>query len=368
MQRRDFTKIIGLGTLGMQTFPTFVSTDILKIESSRSSKIPLGLCNHSLRSMRLNAKQLIEYAIEQKLDSVLLNTFQPFESLDTDHLSKLSKIAKVNDVSIYIGAGSISKTSTKFTDKYGTAEELLIEGIRVASVVGSPIVGVRIGAIDDRYLDGGIEAHIEASIKVMKSVRNRALDAGIKFAFENHAGDLCSEELLTLINETGTDICGALFDPSNAVWAMEDPMQALKILGENIICTSVRDIVVWETDEGATFQGMAIGEGMLDYQLYAKTLAELCPGVPLHVETISNSPWPISFLKPEFWKGFPNLSASKIIEFLKLDKKGTSQEIIHPPNGTNKRVFDIELQQTELKNSFDYLRKNCNAGIKNNYN
>lgn len=365
MQRRDFTKIIGLGTLGIQAFPTSATTELLNFSQLKNLRIPLGLCNHSLRSMRLNARQFIEYAIEQKLDSVLLNTFQPFESLDTAHLSKLSKIAKANDISIYIGAGSISKTSTKFTNKYGTAEELLIEGIRLASAVGSPIVGVRIGAIDDRYLDGGIEAHIEESIKVMKSMRTRALDTGIKFAFENHAGDLRSKELLTLINETGTDICGALFDPSNAVWAMEDPMQALKVLGENIICTSVRDIVVWETEEGATFQGMAIGEGMLDYQLYSKTMAKLCPGVPFHVETISNTAWAIPYLKSEFWEGFPNLSGVEIIDFLKLAKKGKPKEIVKPPEGMNKRTFDIQLQQKELLSSFDYLRKNCNAGIKN---
>lgn len=364
MLRRKFTIIAGLATLAMHSFPKMASTEVIRNSQSNAAKIPLGLCNHSLRSMRLNAQQLIEYAIAQKLDSVLLNTFQPFESLDEAHLSNLSKIAKSNDVSIYIGAGSISKTSTKFTDKYGTTEELLIEGIRVATAVGSPIVGVRIGAIDDRYLDGGIEAHIEESIKEMNKVRSRASNAGIKFAFENHAGDLRSEELLALINETGTDICGALFDPANAVWALENPMEALKVLGSNIICTSVRDITVWETEEGATFQGMAIGDGMLDFPLYAKIMVELCPGVPLHVETISNSARPVPFLKDEFWEGFPNLSASGIIEFIELAKKGIPQEIMHAPSGTNKKEFDIELQQTELLKSFEYLRNNCSAGLK----
>jgi sugar phosphate isomerase/epimerase len=363
MQHRDFIKTITLGTLAIGSFPAFSSAGIVNNPQPQIPKIPLGLCNHSLRSMRLNARQLIEYAIEQKLDSVLLNTFQPFESLDDGHLERLKKIAKTNNISIYIGAGSISENSTKFFGKYGSAEELLIEGIRVASAVGSPTVGCRIGAIDDRYPDGGIEAHIEAVIKVMKSVRTRAMDAGIKFAFENHMGDLRSEELLTIINETGTDICGALFDPANALWAMEDPMKALNTLGSNIVCTSVRDIMVWETEEGATFQGMAIGEGLLDYKLFSKTMAELCPGVPLHVETISNSARPIPFLKPEFWDGFPNLPATGIIDFLKLVKKGKPQEISYPPEGINKREFDIELQKSEFLSSINYLRKYCNAGL-----
>jgi len=364
MKRRDFAKIAGMGALAMQSFPASASIKLLKSEPTQSAKIPLGLCNHSLRSMSLSAQKLVEYAIAQKLDSVLLNTFQPLDSLEPEYLSGLSKMAKKNDVSIYIGAGSISEKSKAFSAKYGNAEELLTKGIRVASAVGSPIVGCRIGGIEDRYMDGGIEAHIEAVIKVMKSLRSVALDAGIKFAFENHAGDLRSTELLALIRETGTNICGALFDPANALWAMENPMDALKVLGSNIICTSVRDVTVWATDEGITFQGMAIGEGMLDFTLFAKTMAELCMGVPLHVETISNSARPVPFLNPEFWKGFPNLSAAEIIGFLNMARKGKSLEIAKPPQGKSQKDFDIELQQSELLKSFDYLRKNCNAGLK----
>jgi sugar phosphate isomerase/epimerase len=364
MKRRYFAKIAGMGVLAIQSSPSFALDEFLKNKPSGSARIPLGLCNHSLRSLGLNAQQLIEYAIDKKLDSVLLNTFQPFDNLEPEYLSGLSKTAKSNDVSIYIGAGSISETSKSFSNKYGNAVTLLKEGIRVATAVGSPIIGVRIGSIEDRYVDGGIESHIEFVIKVMKTLRSQVLDSGIKFAFENHAGDLRSEELLSLINETGTDICGALFDPANAVWAMENPMDALKIMGSTIVCTSIRDVAVWETDEGAAFQGMAIGEGMLDFPRYAKTMAELCPGVPLHVETISNSARPVPFLRPEFWKGFPNLSASEIIGFLNMAKNRKPVEIINAPTGMNQKDFDIKLQQSELLKSFDYLRNNCNVGLK----
>lgn len=364
MRRRDFTKMAGLSALAIQSSHAFAFTELLNNKSSGSARIPLGLCNHSLRSLNLNAQQLIEYAIEHKLDSLLLNTFQPLVNLEPEYLSGLSKMAKSNRISIYIGAGSISEKSKSFSSKYGNASQLLMKGIRVASAVGSPIIGVRIGSLEDRFMDGGIEAHIESVTKLMKSFRSQILDAGIKLAFENHAGDLRSEELLALINETGTDICGVLYDPANAVWAMEDPMKALEILGSAIVCTSVRDVAVWETSEGATFQGMAIGEGLLDFKLYAETLATLCPGVPLHVETISNSARPVPFLKPEFWKGFPNLAASEIIGFLNLAKKGKPLEIINPPTGMNPKDFDIKLQQSELLKSFDYLRKNCNAGVK----
>lgn len=364
MLRRDIIKTIGMGTLAMGAFPGISAAGLMDVKQTDRSRIPIGLCNHSLRGMKLNARRLIDYAAEANLDSVLLNTFQPFDSLDKKHLTALRKMADQNGVSIYTGAGSISETSTKFNDKYGKPRELLLEGIRVASLVGSPVVGVRIGAIQERYLDGGIQAHIDAVVKVMRSVRTQALDAGVKFAFENHAGDLRSKELLGLINATGTDICGALYDPANAVWALEDPMIALNVLGENIICTSVRDVAVWETSGGISFQGMAIGEGMLDFRKYAHTMANLCPGVPLHIETISNSARPVPFLMPGFLDGFPDLKVADIAELLRLAKKGKPQKTVRPPAGIDRKMFDIDQQQYELKKSIKYLRENCNAGLK----
>ncbi len=297
----------------MQLLPSFAVADNLKV--------PLGVCNHSLRSMSLNAQQLIEFAIEKNLDSVLLNTLKPFNSLDKTHLTGLAQLASSNDVTIYVGAGGISEKSTKFADTYGSAEGLLTEGIRVASIVGSPIVGVRIGSFEDRYSPGGIEAHMEAVIQVMKAVGSKARDAGIKFAFENHMGDLRSEELMMVLKETGTEICGALYDPANALWAMEDPMNALEVLGSNILCTSVRDVAIWGTEEGAMFQGTTIGKGILNYPLFSETMARLCPGVPFHVETISNSARPIPYLNSDFWDGFPGLQAVEITDFLKLVTK-----------------------------------------------
>lgn len=364
MKRREFARNAALGLLAVHTFPVCAWTENNSISFTNNLKVPLGMCNHSLRSLKLNAHQLIQYAIEQKLDSILLNTFQPFTSLETDYLIDLGKLAKENQVSIYIGVGSISEMASAFSKEYDNAEILLKEGIRVASLVGSPIVGCRIGNIGDRFTDGGIEAHIESVIKVMKKMGPLAQDARVKFAFENHAGDLRSTELLELINETGTTICGAIYDPANALWAMEDPMEALKILGSNIICTSIRDVSVWETENGATFQCMAIGEGLINYQLYSKTMSELCPGVPLHIETISNSQIEIPYLTPEFWKGFSNLSAKNLMPFLKLVRKGKPLSIIEPVTGKELKAFDKEMQKSELLKSIRYLKETCEVGIK----
>jgi sugar phosphate isomerase/epimerase len=364
MKRREFNKLAGAGVLAAQALPAISAARLFENGSDDLPRVPLGACDHSLRTMEVSADQLIDYGIEQKLDAVQLNSFRPLESRDDAYLRRLREKAAKNGIRIYLGAGSISDRSTRFNNTWGTGRQLLQEGIRVAVALGSPIVVCRIGTMEDRFTEGGIEAHIEAVIKTMASLRNEALDAGVKFAFENHAGDLRTEELLYLIDEAGTDICGAMLDFGNAVWAMEDPINAIERLGPHILCTSARDVMLWETDNGAMMQWTAAGEGLMDYPLYIQRMAELCPGVPLAVESISNSPRPIPFLTDAFWTGFPKLPASGIADFLKLLRQGRPLEFLEPPEGMDKKTFDIQHQQSELRASLDYLRTQCHAGLK----
>ena len=364
MNRREFTKMTGLSALALFASPSLRSAMVTREKIAGAIKVPLGIGNHSLRAIKPNAIRLIQYAIDHKLDSVQFNTLKPFESLDDVYLAKVKERAEANDISIYVGVGSICEKSVKFSNRYGDAETLLKEGIRVAKALESPIVGVRIGVLDDRYTDGGIKPKIEQVIKLMKSLREFALDAEIKFAFENHAGDMRSEELLDLILETGTDICGAFFDPGNAIYAMEDPRLAMELIGKHIICCQARDVIVWPSPDGAIFQWTAVGEGLMDFQHYTNFLRVNCPGVPIHIETISNSPRAIPYLKPEYWDGFPELQAYRIIDFLKLVRQGHAMEVLELPHGLNKKEFDFQLQEAELLKSFEYLRKKCNVGLK----
>ncbi|MCF8379622.1 MAG: sugar phosphate isomerase/epimerase [Bacteroidales bacterium] len=364
MNRREFSKISALGALAFQTFPVGAVANLEILKNTDSLQIPLGIGNHSLRAMRPNAQELIDFAINNKLDSVQFNTLQPFENLDENYLTSLKKLAKSNDVSIYVGVGSISEKSVSFSDKYGDARSLVAEGIRVAKVLESPVLGVRIGVLDDRYSPGGIKPKMDEVSAIMKAFKGPISDAGVKFAFENHAGDMRSEELLELIDQTGSEICGAFYDPGNAIYAMEDPMLAMKALGEHIICSQARDVVIWPTNEGATFQWTALGEGMMDFRFYTEFLSLNCPGVPIHIETISNSPRTIPYLRDDYWKGFPDLKATDIIDFLKLVRVGHPVEVAIAPPGADKKAFEMEDQKNEFLKSIKYLREEFGVGNK----
>jgi sugar phosphate isomerase/epimerase len=317
----------------------------------------LGLDAHAVRGMKWKSLQLIDYAAKLNLDGVLLNGPHYFESLETEHLRRVKAAADAKGLKIYIGAGGISEGAKSYKNTHGSGAGILREGIRIAKAVGSPVVNCRIGNIDDRYTEGRIEARLSEAARSLKAVRGEARDAGLKFAFENHAGDTRSEEILGLIDEVGSDTLGVMLDPGNAVWALEDPMEQLEKLGRHVICTSVRDYTVWVSEDGAMFQWTAIGDGLMDVPAYLQTFKKLCPGVPFFVETISNQARPIPFLNEEFMSGFPDLKVTDITAFLKLCRKGSPPPILKAPEGTNAKAFDQQLQKAEFENSIATLRR-----------
>jgi sugar phosphate isomerase/epimerase len=218
-----------------------------------------------------------------------------------------------------------------------------------------------LGNQKDRHSDGGIAKHIEKTIESIKANQSRAEAEGIKIAIENHAGDMQSSELRELIETAGKGYVGANIDPGNAVWALEEPMKHLEVLGPVTICSSVRDSMLWESENGViNVQWTAIGEGLIDFKAYAKRFAELAPGVPLQVETISGFARPFEVTKDDFWTIFPGHRDSEMCKaWLDLAKKGKKIESFKAPDGPGKKDAEIAYQKAECERSFTWLKANA---------
>src|SRR5712691_931909 len=111
-----------------------------------------------------------------KLDSILISDLDAYDSLEEQALKEVKAKADGLGIQIHAGTWSICPTSKFFKSKWGTAEEHLALGIRVASALGSPVIRCILGMGDDRKTPGGIEARIEDTIKVCKACRSRATD------------------------------------------------------------------------------------------------------------------------------------------------------------------------------------------------
>ena len=360
--RRDFLKTVSTVTAAAATLApaTFAQNDNA---APKKPGIKLGLDNFAVRAMKWKAPQLIDYAAQLKTDSLFITDFGPFEKFDDDYLRDLRKMAADKGLQIQLGSWSICPTSTRFKKDWGTAEEHLALGIRMAKALGSPVFRVVLGSAEDRSAPGGINARIADTVKVLKSQRSRAIDAGVKVAVENHAGDMHSTELVRLIEEAGKDYVGANIDSGNACWTLEDPLQNLERLGPYVATSSLRDSAVWEYEDGAKVQWTAMGDGYMDLKAYFKRFAELCPGVPVHIETISGFARSFPYLKADFWKSYSTLPVTDFAKFVALAKKGKPFTTVKNPQGATKEETEQLSQKAEIERSIKYCQQVLGLGL-----
>jgi len=362
--RRDFLKTVSTVTAAASLVPAAFAQD--GNAAPRRLGIKLGLDNFAVRDMKWKAPQLIDYAAQLKTDSLFITDFGPFEKTDDAYLNDLRKMAADKGLQIQLGSWSICPTSKAFRkDKlWSTAEEHLALGIRMARALGSPVFRVVLGTAEDRKTPGGIDARIADTVAVLKGQRSKAIDAGVKIAVENHAGDMHSTELVRLIEDAGRDYVGANLDSGNACWTLEDPLQNLEHLGPYTLTTSLRDSAVWEYEDGAKVQWTAMGEGTIDLKKYFARFAELCPGVPVHIETISGFSRPFPYLKADFWKPYSTIPVADFAKFVALAKKGKPFTTVKNPEGKDKTETAQLGQKAEIERSIKYCQQVLGLGLK----
>jgi len=355
LERRDFLKSVGV--LG-------VGTVAGAFGSTSERPVALGFDNFSIRAFGWKAEQLLEYASHLGVDTVLFSDLDVYASHDAGYLRDLRAEARARRIQVQVGTGSVCPSSTTFSDRFGAAEDQLALTIRIASLLGSSVARCYLGNMNDRRHGGGIQVHIANMVGVLRKVRTLALDAGVKVAVENHAGDMQARELVGLIENAGPEYVGATLDSGNATWALEDPMENLEVLGPYALTSGIRDSVVWETEEGAAVQWTAVGEGSIDHQEYFRRFRLLCPGVAVQLEIISGFNREFPYLRPEFWEGYYEVPAATFARFLSLAKRGAARDAVRFPEGEARREAEAAYQQDELQRSIRYCREELGLGLR----
>ncbi len=339
------------------TAATFAATAIAPAQEKTVTKTLYGFDNFSIRAFGWNAGKLLDYAAEQKVTAVLFSDLDVYDSHEKAYLKDLSQKATDLGIRIYAGTGGICPTAHRFSDKWGTAEEMLSLAVKIASGLGSPLVRCYQGFADDRRSPGGIAARNEDTLKVLSSVKPLAMDLGVKIAIENHAGDMQGWELARLIERAGPEFVGATIDPGNATWTLEDPMDNLEALGPHILCSGIRNSMVWENEDGAEVAWTSPGEGLTDMKAYAKRFFELAPDAPFILETISGFSKPFPYLQPEFWRGYEDIPAKNFAAFVALAKQGKAIPPFDKPADERKEA-EQAFQKADLERSIRWCEEN----------
>jgi len=153
-------------------------------------RFPLGYNTYSIRALRWHDLQLIEYASSLKLDAIFLQDSIDPGINDPAHWKAVKDAA--SRAGLWLGTGG-SAVLPKDDSEFDRSVKLLRDGIRRAVGMGSPLVRMLLAGDREHLPPGPPAKHVETMIKVLRVVRNEAVDAGIKFAIENHKELLCWE-------------------------------------------------------------------------------------------------------------------------------------------------------------------------------
>jgi sugar phosphate isomerase/epimerase len=319
--------------------------------------VRLGMDLFSLRTQPWTAFEYLDYCARWKAKVVHFSEIRFLGGLDDEHLREVRAHAEKLGIEIEIGMRSICPTSKAFDPSQGTPQQQITRMLHAAKVAGSPIVRCFQGTFVDRTTPGGIDARIDDTVKVLRSVRSEVIDSGLKIAIENHAGDMQARELKRLIEESGKDFVGACLDSGNPLWAIEDPHLTLETLYPYVLTSHIRDSAVWRVPEGAAVEWVRMGEGNIDLDDYVRKYERLCPGRAISLEVIVTQPRIYPYLDPKFWEGYRTTPAWEFSRFLKLVENGKPR----PAEPPVPKEMAAQREREDVEASMRYAHKLLNV-------
>ncbi len=329
---------------------------------------PLGLNTYCLRAMRWPDRKLLEYTAGLKLDAVFLQDSVDPGTNDPAHWKEVKEQAAALDLHLETGNGaSLPRTP----DRFDASVKILTDAIRRSAGMGSKLVRTLIASDRAALPPGPVEQHIETMIRLFRAVRSQAMDAGVKFALENHKDLLCWQTR-QVIEGAGTEFVGSYLDTGNPVFVMEDPMETVEVLGPVAVTFHLRDSVVYETRNGIAVQWVPLGDGVVDFKRIMARAREILPPVCVYIKPITGRPPEIlRTLEADFWKKWPDKRAESFARFLALAKSGHPYEremvIEDVPGRSNLPEFAQALQfqqRDHMERSVEYGKTTLDLGVK----
>jgi sugar phosphate isomerase/epimerase len=335
--RRSFIKTVGAVAVAL-------GSERLALAQAAAPPVRFGVDMFSVNQQNWTPFQQLEFAAKWKVTVVHFSEIRFLGSLEPDNLKRVRARADELNIDLEIGMRSICPTSKMFDKAQGTAEEQLGRMIDAATIVRSPIVRCVLGSVADRA--DGIDTHIDDTVKVLKTVRSRLMDANVKVAIENHAGDMQARELKRLVESAGPEYVGVCLDSGNPVWTIEDPHLTLDTLAPYVLTSHIRDSALWNTPQGAAVRWTRMGDGNMGMEDYLRTYIQKCPGRAVSLEVIvSGQPRLFTYHDPKFWETYRNTPAWEFARFLALCDKG--QPNLEPPSDPARTQAERQLANVE---------------------
>lgn len=335
---------------------------------SAAHQFPLGINTYCLRALRWPDARLLDYAASLKLDAIFLQDSLDPKSQDPAHWAAVKGHAARLGLKLETGGGGIlPRTAEAFPQSVAT----LLKNINRAAAMGSPFVRGVIASDRASLPPGPIEQHMETTVRLLKAVRSRTVDAGVKIVIEVHK-DLLAWELRQVVEAAGKEFVGVYMDTGNPVFVLEHPLSTLETLAPYVCTLHLRDSVVYEHPRGVAVQWVPMGEGIIDFPALLARAQVLCPQVNVFIKPITGRPPQVlPYLEAGFWKSYPEMRAGDLATFLALARSGRPYEghmVIEDLQGKpipEHFLAAIQFQQKDhVERGVEFGRKTLNLGVK----
>jgi len=122
-------------------------------------------------------RELVDYAASLRLDTLFITDLPGSARMEVGARVSCVGMPPTRGSKSSLAPGASARTSKVFKNDWGTAEEHLALGLKLAKAVGSDIFRAVLGTREDRKTPGGIEARIADTVTVLKSKRSLAVDS-----------------------------------------------------------------------------------------------------------------------------------------------------------------------------------------------
>jgi len=291
---------------------------------AQNKHVQLGVELGCIGANKWTAYQFLDYFHKVGIECAQFNSGTLGVNLREPDEAELKKIRaygeKLGIQFVAFSGGSICPTSKGFNAKQGTAEEQVVNGLKIARILGAKAMRVVLGSATERP---EIAKHVENFTRVLKATRQQILDSGIKLGIENHNGDQTAREIKALIEHVGHDILGVCLDSGNPLIIYEDPHLTLDLLGPYAVTTHIRDTAVWRVPEGVAMRWVNMGEGNVDIDGWLKKFMAMKQGMPIVFENLPMAkPRIMPAFDPQTYALFPTMPASDLARFLAWAERG----------------------------------------------
>jgi sugar phosphate isomerase/epimerase len=182
---------------------------------------------------------------------------------DRSYLDEVRARLKENNLLPQVGVSRVQLHNSP--DVFQPAMRQAIADLDVAAQLGSTISIVHHGEHGRATREGLVRSFVKALGELGRAARSR----GIGITSENYRS-FTADEYVRTFQEVGLENVGIQVDTGNWLCNGEDPLEATRKVLPWVIATHVKDYVL----EDETYNGVAVGSGLVDYGRVLPLLAQ----------------------------------------------------------------------------------------------